>query len=186
MGTGHYGESTKVMRIPESAVTDVREFLAKRAKVNLMPEQLLPPGTEVWKAAENPPVVLRPLASHKVQAGFPSPADDYIEKMLDLNALMVNDAESTFFYRVTGMSMKDVGIFPDDILVVSRAANPVNDDIVIAILDGELTVKRLSIQGSRVALVAENPAFKPIIVRNGQELVVWGVVTHAIHSFRKG
>lgn len=185
VGTGHYGENTKVMRIPESAIPAVRDLLSRRAILSLAPEEALPVGAEVWKADPAPSVVMRPLASQKVQAGFPSPADDYIEKHLDLNQLMVNDTESTFFYRVGGLSMKDVGIYPDDILVVSRAANPVNGDIVIAILDGLLTVKRLAINGPRVALVAENKEFKPIVIRGDQELLVWGVVTHAIHTFRK-
>jgi len=83
--------------------------------------------------------------------------------------------------------MKDVGIFPGDTLVVSRLVTPMDDDIVIAILDGELTVKRLRLNklGVAYALVAENKEFKPIVIREGQELLIWGVVLHAIHSFRK-
>ena len=187
VGTGHYGENTKVMRIPESAVTDVREFLARRAQPTFAPEHALPPGVDIWKAHPHPSVVKRPLASHKVQAGFPSPADDYIEKFLDLNEFLVDDANSTFFYKVGGFSMKDVGIFPGDTLVVSRLVTPMDDDIVIAILDGELTVKRLRLNKLGVAhsLVAENKEFKPIVIREGQELLIWGVVLHAIHSFRK-
>lgn len=184
-GQGAFSEKTKVIRVPESMLPEVHDLLAKKAEVKLAPESALPPGVEIWKADPNPTVVLRPLASHKVQAGFPSPADDYVERQLDLNEYLVDDANSTFFYRVGGMSMKDLGIFPGDTLVVSRSATPVNEDVIIAILDGELTVKQLSIDGSRVALVAANKAFRPIVIREGQDLQIWGVVMHTIHSFRK-
>lgn len=179
------GEPTQMMRIPRSVVTELKDFLAQRKELQLSPVDALPPGVEVWKADPNPSVCLRPLASHHVQAGFPSPADDYIEKTLDLNAFLVEDPECTYFYRVTGMSMVNAGIYPGDVLVVSRAPTPKNDDIVIAILDGELTVKRLYKDGDRITLVAENKDFPPIRVREGQELQIWGVVKHTIRSFGK-
>ena len=119
----------------------------------------------------------------RVAAGFPSPADDYMEDYLDLNQLLISEKESTYLVRVKGESMINIGIFPKDLLIVDRSRDPIDGDIVIAVLDGELTVKRLEKRGHRVALVAENKKFPPIVVREDQEFLVWGIVTHCIHSY---
>ena len=121
-----------------------------------------------------------PIYSSKVEAGFASPADDFVEEYLDLNNLLVKHHEATFFVRVSGKSMVDAGIFPDDILIVDRSVTASDGKIVIANVDGDVMVKRLNIQGDRVILKSENPKHKDIPVTG--ELYVWGVVTSVIHQ----
>ena len=121
-----------------------------------------------------------PIYSSKVEAGFASPADDFVEEYLDLNNLLVKHHEATFFVRVSGHSMIDAGIFPDDILIVDRSIQAKDGKVVIANIEGDVTVKRLSIEGERVILKAENPKHKDIVVTG--ELTVWGVVTSVIHQ----
>jgi DNA polymerase V len=116
-----------------------------------------------------------------VQAGFASPADDFIEQYLDLNELLVEHEQATYFVRVAGRSMIDAGIYPDDILIVDRSLDAKHRSIIIAVLDGEVTVKRLHNQNGKVFLKAENPAYKDIPILG--ELHVWGVVTSVIHRF---
>lgn len=124
----------------------------------------------------------RPLFSAKVEAGFPSPADDYLEGSLDLTARLVSNPAATFFVRVTGESMTGAGIFSGDLLVVDRSLSPESGNVVIAVLDGELTVKRLWRSNGHVELRAENPAYPPIRLSGTMELDVWGVVKHVIHD----
>jgi DNA polymerase V len=125
-----------------------------------------------------------PLFGHKVRAGFPSPADDYVEAWLDLNEHLIEHKEATFFVQATGDSMIGAGIQEGTLLVVDRALEPRHNDIVIAVVDGELTVKRLEKRRGKVRLIAENPAFAPIEFKEGQELVVWGVVTSIIQKLK--
>jgi DNA polymerase V len=117
-----------------------------------------------------------------VQAGFPSPADDYIERYLDLNSEFIKHPAATFLLRTTGDSMIDAGIFSGDILIVDRSLEPSDGKIVIAALDGELTVKRLSRQKGRVQLVAANTNYKPIDITDEHDVVIWGVVTLVLHE----
>ncbi len=126
----------------------------------------------------------RPLLLSRVPAGFPSPAEDYVEGALDLNEHLIAHREATFFVRVKGQSMTGAGIQDGDLLVVDRALEAGHGDIVVAVVDGELTVKRLWRRGARVRLLAENPAYAPIDLKDGQELAVWGVVTNIIRSVR--
>lgn len=126
--------------------------------------------------------LFRPLMSSKISAGFPSPAQDYIEGKLDLNEYMIAHPASTFFVRVDGYSMVDAGIMPDDILVVDRALEAVNNKIVIAVIDGELTVKRLKIVADEYYLVPENKDYPPIQIKEGMDFTIWGVVTFVIHQ----
>jgi DNA polymerase V len=122
-----------------------------------------------------------PLFTGKVAAGFPSPADDYIEKSLDLNELLVQKPAATFFVRAQGESMLGAGIHPNDILVVDRSIDPVQGKIVICALNGELTVKRLERNNEQWQLKSENPAYPDIVIYEALELVIWGVVTNVIH-----
>ena len=115
-----------------------------------------------------------PLYSHSISAGFPSPADDYIEDRLDLNELLISNKPATFFLRVKGDSMINAGIHHGDIIVVDRSLQPVHRAIVVAVVDGELTVKRLISQRGVTELHAENPKYLPIRLQEGQELTVWG------------
>lgn len=124
-----------------------------------------------------------PLFISRVQAGFPSPADDYLEGALDLNEHLIERPAATFFLRVTGDSMTGAGIHSGDLLIVDKSVTPADGMIVIAVVDGELTVKRLYSRPGKIRLVAENPAYRPIHIGSGQELHVWGVVIHAIRSF---
>ncbi len=126
-----------------------------------------------------------PLFGHKVRAGFPSPADDYVEAWLDLNEHLVEHKDATFFVRATGDSMTGAGIQEGNLLVVDRALEAKHHDIVIAVVDGEMTVKRLDKQRGRIRLLAENPAYEPIEFQDGQELTIWGVVTSVIQRFKR-
>ena len=121
-----------------------------------------------------------PIYSSKVEAGFASPADDFVEEYLDLNNLLVKHHEATFFVRVSGKSMVNAGIYPDDILIVDRSITATDGKVVIANVDGDVMVKRLSLQGDKVILKSENPKHKDISVTG--ELTVWGVVTSVIHQ----
>ena len=119
----------------------------------------------------------------RIEAGFPSPADDYLEGRLDLNEHLIERPAATFFLRVSGDSMIGAGIYAGDILIVDRSIVPSDGKIVIAAIDGELTVKRLYRRDGHIRLLSENPRYKPIEIAAGQDLHVWGVVIHAVHSF---
>ena len=123
-----------------------------------------------------------PVFASKIQAGFPSPADDYIEGYLDLNTKFIKHPSSTFVLQATGDSMMDVGIFSGDWLLVDRSIEPSDGRIVIAAVNGELTVKRLSHKGGKVQLLPANPKFKPIDITEENEMVIWGVVTLVLHE----
>ena len=124
-----------------------------------------------------------PLYVHSVQAGFPSPADDYIEKQLDFNDLLVSHPAATFCVKASGDSMIGAGIFPGDILVVDKSLKAANNSIVIAINNGEFTVKRLVIQNGKFFLMPENPAYNVIAI-DSEGFEIWGVVTYVLHKAR--
>ncbi|MFO9576131.1 translesion error-prone DNA polymerase V autoproteolytic subunit [Legionella pneumophila serogroup 1] len=123
-----------------------------------------------------------PVFASKIQAGFPSPADDYIEGYLDLNTKFIKHPSSTFVLQATGESMVEAGIFSGDWLLVDRSIEPSDGRIVIAAVNGELTVKRLSKKGGRVQLLPANPKFQPIDITEDSEMVIWGVVTLVLHE----
>lgn len=123
-----------------------------------------------------------PLFLESVSAGFPSPADDYLERKLDLNEHLIKNPSSTFFVRVKGDSMINAGIHSGDMLIVDRALNAKHNSIVIAVIDGELTVKRLAYQKNKLFLLAENNNYQPIEITSEMAFEVWGVVTYVIHS----
>ncbi len=123
----------------------------------------------------------RPLFLASVSAGFPSPAEDYIEGRLDLNRHLIKHPAATFFVRVAGDSMIGAGIHPGDILVVDRALEPQDSNVVIAVIDGELTVKRISQRQGKLFLVPDNQAYEPLEILEEMEFEVWGVVTSVIH-----
>ncbi|QDP72209.1 translesion error-prone DNA polymerase V autoproteolytic subunit [Legionella israelensis] len=137
-GSNVYGETTKPLRIPVSRLDDVKTFLASGQGMEL------------------------PLYSSTVRAGFPSPADDYIECRLDLNQHLIKHPAATFFVRTSGDSMNHAGIQSGDMLVVDRSLGAIHGKIVIAAIDGELTVKRLFKKEGQVKLLAENPNYPPI------------------------
>lgn len=151
----------------------------------IMPQRSIPPlplpKGDVWRPEPHPPRLPLPLFAHGVRAGFPSPADDYVAEALDLNEYLIAHKEATFFLRVKGHSMTGAGIQDGDLLVVDRSLTPAHRTVVIAVVDGEFTVKRLDKCGGCIRLLAENPDFAPIEFKEGQELQVWGVVTNVIH-----
>jgi DNA polymerase V len=135
-----------------------------------------------WQAFSKKLSLSIPLYQSKIPAGFPSPAADYIEKTLDYNEHLVKHPAATFSVRVSGHSMIGAGIHDGDLLVVDRAITPKHNCVVIAVLDGELTVKRLNKKANKVFLMAENPDFKPIEISAESSFEIWGVVTNVIHS----
>jgi len=125
--------------------------------------------------------ITAPLFNCRVSAGFPSPADDYIEQALDLNQLLIQKPAATFFVRAEGDSMIGAGIHNNDILVVDRSLEAVPNKVVICALDGELTVKRLVSKQGRLVLMAENPLYPDIPIHEDIDMTIWGVVTNVIH-----
>lgn len=146
-------------------------------------EQLLifPASLEIRYPAKVLRRLRLPLFVGKVAAGFPSPADDYVEKTLDLNELLIQKPAATFFARAQGDSMIDAGIHNNDILVVDRSIEPVPGKIVICAVNGELTVKRLERDNDLWKLKAENKNYPDIAIHEELEMVIWGVVTNVIH-----
>lgn len=126
---------------------------------------------------------IRPLFTCGVSAGFPSPADEHIDRKLDLNELLIQHPVATFFVRVAGDSMKDAGINHGDILVVDRSLEAASGKIVIAIVNGELTVKRFVQNHISCQLVAANSDYPPVEITEDTDFSVWGVVTSVIHQF---
>ena len=139
-------------------------------------------GVQPYEAGD--PLEL-PLYLSRVPAGFANPADDHVDAKLDLNAYCVTNPAATHLARVEGDSMIEFGIREGDVVVVDRSVEPVDGKIVIAALNGELTVKKLRVTGKngakRMWLVAGNEAYAAIELQEGHELVIWGVVTHVIH-----
>jgi len=126
-----------------------------------------------------------PLLFSSIPAGFPSPAEDYIEAMIDLNELLITNPVATYLMRVQGLSMIEGGIFPQDIIVVDRSIDAQNGDVVVAVVDGEYNVKRLYHQEGQIMLLSDNPDYPPIVVPELAELTIWGVVTNVIHQVKR-
>lgn len=155
---GTYGEKTKPIRLPLSLIPSVQKFVANKG----------------YKL---------PLFASKVPAGFPSPAEDFIADSLDLNEYLIKHPAATFFVRVSGHSMINAGIFENDILIIDRSIQPGHGKIVVVAIDGQLTVKRLhKLADGKFILMAENPDFQPIEVKEESTTCIWGVVTNVIHS----
>jgi DNA polymerase V len=136
----------------------------------------------ILKLSHFPTLIGLPLFAHKIPAGFPSPADDHLEATIDLNQQYIRHPAATFFVRVQGNSMIGAGIHNNDMLVVDRSLEAKSGSIVIAVINGELTVKRLLMDGNEVWLMPENQEFQPLQITDGIELHIWGVVAHVIHS----
>lgn len=123
------------------------------------------------------------LIRNRVCAGFPSPAEDLGAKRIDLTQVLITHPQATYFLRARGHSMVEAGIFDNDILVVDRAIKPRNNHIVVAVVDGDFTVKQLYQRQGRIKLKAANPTFADIVPKDGQTLEIWGVVTSSIKQF---
>ena len=155
-----YGMPTKAIRVPESMVDEIKDFVQSQT------------GSEYEL----------PLFASKVAAGFPSPADDFMDTKLDLNNHLIKTPSATFFVRVSGESMIKAGIHDGDLLVVDRSLEPQVGKIVIAAIQHELTVKRYAKIDGKVYLAPENDAYEPILVNEEDEVHIWGVVTNVIHA----
>ncbi len=128
------------------------------------------------------PTVFIPFSGATVAAGFPSPAEDYTELSLDLNSHLIDRPYTTFCIRVRGNSMEGARVYDGDMLLVDRSISPQNGHIVIGVLDGEFTVKRLRIDQGQMYLLPEHPAYDPIKINHENDFKVWGVVTYVIHK----
>lgn len=124
-----------------------------------------------------------PMPDAPVRAGFPSPAEDFAVNRLDLTQILVTHPQATFLLRVAGSSMRDAGIEDGDTLVVDRAVKPHHGHVVVAVVDGEFTVKYLHQRAGRLRLRAANPTFPDIVPKDGQTIEVWGVVSSCIKRF---
>jgi DNA polymerase V len=177
--------------VPQSQVGVVKNWLGELAELNTVINQprslpdldrLAAAGLTRLLPCEINAMLPLVLYSGRIAAGFPSPADDYADERIDLNRHLIRHKEATFFLRVQGDSMLGAGIHDGDLLIVDRAIDATDGKVVIASLDGELTVKRLSVRGETVRLMPENPAYPVIEVKSEQDLVIWGVVTNVIHA----
>lgn len=188
-GQGKFGEPTEVMRIPQSQTATVKNFLEalQRKKANAESENAITEieFDEFFAPAISERPTLLPLFSTKVAAGFPSPADDHIEKRLDVSEFLIDHAASTFFVTIKGDSMIDVGLLPGDKVVVDRSKTANIGDIVLAVVDQEFTIKILDYGANKMPrLLPANStgAYRPIYIRPDTQFEIFGVV---IGSFRR-
>ncbi len=121
-----------------------------------------------------------PLVEATISAGFPSPADDYSEARLDLNRELITNPSATFYARVRGDSMTLAGISDGDLLIIDKSKTPVNGSIVVCLIDGEFTIKRLQKIGNQFCLMPENENYQPIQIKPENDVTIWGVVTYTI------
>ena len=138
--------------------------------------------THLWPVHVLDTKVWLDMSTWTVHAGFPSPAADHTQKRIDLNEHLIRNKEATFIFKVKGDSMIGAGIYEGDALVIDRSIEAKHGNIVLAVLNNDFTVKRLYRRGGVVKLVAENNLYPPIVVKSGEELTVWGVVTYNLHK----
>jgi DNA polymerase V len=182
-GQGKFGELTVAIRIPQSQVTVIKEYLEtyQHRKCGMESANI---GELFVPEISDQPTEL-PLFSTKVAAGFPSPADDYVEKRLDISDFMIDHKDATFFVTIQGQSMIDVGLLPDDKVVVDRSKIPGIGDIVLAVVDREFTIKIFDRDSKgKIRLLPANStgAYSPIEIKTGMQFEIFGVV---IGSFRR-
>lgn len=128
-------------------------------------------------------VAERPFIDNGVKAGFPSPAEDFSEISIDLNIELLKNPSSTFFCRVNGNSMHDIGIDDGDLLIIDKSLEPTNGKVAVCFIDGEFTLKKIKIEKDHCWLIPANKNYKPIKVTDENEFLIWGIVTHSIKSF---
>ena len=185
VGTGKFGEDTSVIRIPASQQSVIKDFLSayqrKRLAVDLDALGVFELPTLLAK-----PISL-PLYSSKVSAGFPSPAEEHVEKRLDPSEFLIDQKDATFFVTIQGYSMINVGLLPGDKAVIDRSKLASIGDIVLAVIDGEFTIKTLARKkdGTPRLLPANSTgAFSPIEIKEGMDFEIWGVVTGSFRRFK--
>lgn len=125
------------------------------------------------------------FADQGIRAGFPSPAEDYVNEKMDLNKVLVDHPAATFYARVVGDSMSGEGIDDGDLIIIDKSLRPVDGDLAVCCLDGEFTLKRLRIRAGKVSLVPSNPAYPLIEISGDVDFRIWGIVTHTIKSNRR-
>lgn len=182
-----YNEPTKVIRVPESQVSLIKQWLLEHQKTahlrdlngKLDVQQIQPKNDKIYQI---------PMATERVAAGASAPMQDHIEAALDLNEYLIRNEASSFIVKANSLSMLDAGIDINDPLLVDRSIQAKAGDIVIAMIDNEFTVKRLmfdhAFQPAKVWLKAENPDFDNIYIQEGQDFSVWGVVTFNLKPMR--
>jgi DNA polymerase V len=165
------GPPTKVVRLPLSIATLARKVAERSARAKEI---------NAFLEVEARRAVTVPLMTHKAECGFPSPADDYLDQPLDFNELLIKNPAATFAVRIAGDSMTGAGMFPGDIAIVDRSLPVTDKCIVLALLDGEFTIKRYRTKGTRVWLQAENDSYKDIKIAEEMTFEVWGVIHRAV------
>lgn len=184
-GSGRFGEPTAVMRVPESQKNVIVDFLAHYQDKKNKQELDTIDGMELFEyPALNFAKVALPLFSSKVRAGFPSPADDHVEKRLDVSEYLIDQADATFFATIIGDSMRDAGLLSGDKAVVDRSKQASVGDIVLAIIDGEFTIKTLGKNKQGMPrLIPANHDFPVIEITEAMQFEIWGVVTGSFRKF---
>ena len=187
VSTGRFGEATEVLRIPASQKSIISDFLQayQRKQQRVQIAASLDTVTEIiLPYLEAKPLKL-PLFGSKVPAGFPSPADDHVEKRLDANDYLIDQQDATFFVTIQGESMINAGLLSGDKAVVDRSKIAKIGDIVMAVVDGEFTIKTLAkAKNGLPRLLPANPAFNPIEIKENMQFEIWGVVTGSFRRFR--
>ena len=184
-GSGKFAEVTTVVRLPASQVPVVKDFLAAYQRKKMLTDLDIV-GDMSLPALDSQPIKL-PLFLSKVPAGFPSPAEEHIEKRLDPSEFLIDQKDATLFVTIQGYSMMDVGLLPGDKAVVDRSKLASIGDIVLAVIDGEFTIKTLARKkdGTPRLLPANSTgAFSPIEIKEGMDFEIWGVVTSSFRRFK--
>ena len=184
LGTGKFGESTVALRVPASQESVVKDFLAayQRKKISTSIDAII---EFEFPVMDRHPISL-PLYSSKVSAGFPSPAEEHVEKRLDPSEFLIDQKDATFFVTIQGQSMIDIGLLPGDKAVIDRSKQASIGNIVLAVLDGEFTIKTLSrTKDGKVRLLPANStgAYSPIDITEEMNFEIWGVVTGSFRRF---
>lgn len=182
VGTGKFREPTSVVRIPSSQKPVIKDFLAAYQRKKLASD--IDAVYQIELPTLNSTPYNLPLYSSKVSAGFPSPADDHLEKRLDPSEFLIDQKDATFFVTIQGQSMIDVGLMPNDKAVVDRSKTPKIGDIVLAAIDGEFTIKTLARKkDGSPRLLPANKEFSPIEITEEMNFEIWGVVTGSFRRF---
>lgn len=185
VGSGKFREPTSVVRIPASQEPVIKDFLSAYQKKRLNTD--LDAVREFELPSLNPIALSLPLYSSKVSAGFPSPAEEHVEKRLNPNDFLIDQEDATFFVTIQGQSMIDVGLLPGDKAVIDRSKQASIGDIVLAVVDGEFTIKTLArTKDGNASLLPANSTgtYSPIEIKEGMSFDIWGVVTGSFRRFR--
>ncbi|WP_047536688.1 LexA family protein [Methylotenera versatilis] len=186
-GTGKFGEPTSVVRVPVSQEPVIKDFLAAYQHKKLLTDLDVIAEFELPSLSALP--VSLPLYSSKVSAGFPSPADDHVETRLDPSEFLIDQKDATFFVTIQGQSMIDVGLLPGDKAVIDRSKDASVGDIVLAIVNGEFTIKILGrhskTKAPRLLPANSTGAYSPIEITEEMQFEIWGVCTGSFRRFQK-